>query len=322
MKFVYVLVSDEKDLYLHQAVLSMRSLRRVMPDAEIILLVDGETMGTLSGNRAISDDLNVEVRNVSVPPEYSKKIRSRYLKLTVREEISGDFAYVDCDTIFCGDVSPFDCEIGMVIDKHTLLSEHPVKQGIERNAKRCGYHAAWKDRHFNGGFIWVKDCQKAHEFFRRWKEQYLDTYETVSQDQTTLNEVNYQMKGAVTELNAAYNCQISNSGSFVQYLTDARILHYFATAASKGIPYDLANEKILSRALEYPLDTDIARIINDPRKAFSCIRFAGNDPTVEKLMQTCSFEKLKSRYKNETLGFKTGEFILKQVGKIRKKMSK
>ena len=43
MKYVYVLTSTTADLYYEQALMSAYSLRKQMPDSEIIFLVDDKT---------------------------------------------------------------------------------------------------------------------------------------------------------------------------------------------------------------------------------------------------------------------------------------
>ena len=46
-KIIYVLVSNENDCYLEQALVSIYSLRLYNPDANLLLLVDEETSRTL-----------------------------------------------------------------------------------------------------------------------------------------------------------------------------------------------------------------------------------------------------------------------------------
>ena len=53
MKYVYVLVSSPDDLYYEQAVMSVYSLRRHMPDADIEVLVDNKTYESFHGNRIV-----------------------------------------------------------------------------------------------------------------------------------------------------------------------------------------------------------------------------------------------------------------------------
>lgn len=323
MKIVYVLVSDESDLYYHQAVISFRSLRKVMPNVEVYLLVDDSTAETLKGDRTLPSELNIHLEIVNVPENMPKKLRSRFLKMSIRNVIErGDLLYIDCDTIICSKLEPFDCEIGMVLDKHLRLSQHPLREAIERNADYCGYHPAYEDKHFNGGFMWVRDCETSKEFFALWKKLYFDKIEFVTQDQASLNETNYRMGGIIKEIPAVYNCQVSSTGTFIQYLTEAKMIHYFATGVGKGIPYDLANETILVKALQRPIAEEIEGIIASPRTAFGCVRSVGTDDRLEYLRQTYSYEKLLRRYTSKSIVFIIEEKISlyreKIVSKLRK----
>ena len=300
----------------------MRSLRMVMPDADVVLLVDQDTRDSFCDDRSFPEDLNVDIRVIPVPEEFNKKVKSRYIKLSVRDVIDGDFFYIDTDTLFARAISEPDCELGMVLDKHARFSLHPYREAMEKGAERCGYRAAFEDHHFNGGLAWCRDTARVRAFFATWKELYFATIQHSSQDQTALNETNCRMDGIVTELLASYNCQLSTTGSFIQHLQDADILHYFATGVSKGIPYDLANENILCHALEYPVHPEIMRILKAPKKAFSCVRYAGNDSVMERLMQTKSFEHFRASFDRKSIAFRCTELVLIFNMKVRRKLGK
>ena len=50
MTYVYVLVSGKNDLYYEQALMSTYSLRNLMPDANIALLVDNKTEDSINSD--------------------------------------------------------------------------------------------------------------------------------------------------------------------------------------------------------------------------------------------------------------------------------
>ena len=66
-KIVYVLVSDEKDLYLEQAWLSVYSLRLHNPTAYVVVLMDDNTERSLVGKRNKFCELVTEIKVVDVP---------------------------------------------------------------------------------------------------------------------------------------------------------------------------------------------------------------------------------------------------------------
>ena len=61
-KIVYCIVSNDEDIYLEQAWVSIYTLRRHNPDAEVILLVDKDTELTLIGKRSGIKELVAEVK--------------------------------------------------------------------------------------------------------------------------------------------------------------------------------------------------------------------------------------------------------------------
>lgn len=78
-KIVYVVTSDETDVYLEQALLSVFSLRKHNPNAYVEFVVDQDTDATIAGKR---EEIMKYIDNkvvVNVPEEYNKVCRSRWL---------------------------------------------------------------------------------------------------------------------------------------------------------------------------------------------------------------------------------------------------
>ena len=120
-KIVYCIVSNDEDIYLEQAWVSIYTLRRHNPDAEVILLVDKDTELTLIGKRSGIKELVAEVKAVETPVGYNAMQRSRYLKTNFRHFISGDLLFIDADTVIGGSlagVDDIDAEIACVPDEH------------------------------------------------------------------------------------------------------------------------------------------------------------------------------------------------------------
>ena len=67
---VYVLISNDKDLYYEQALLSAYSLRLHNKDLKVVILVDNATDISLTGKRAEIRKYVDEVKVVDVPKEY------------------------------------------------------------------------------------------------------------------------------------------------------------------------------------------------------------------------------------------------------------
>ena len=77
----------------------------------------------------------------------------------------------------------------------------------------------------NGGVIYAKDNEVAHELFRRWNKNW--TYSCFekgnSQDQPALWQSNHEMRNVIKLLPDVYNSQVAMS---LQYFADAAIVHF------------------------------------------------------------------------------------------------
>lgn len=133
-KIVYVVTSDETDVYLEQTLLSVFSLRKHNPNAFVELVVDQDTNATIAGKRGeILKYIDNKVV-VNVPKEYNKKEASRYLKTNVREYVSGDYLFIDSDSIITDkldEIDLFDGDIGAVINNHVPISQYYNKYATD-----------------------------------------------------------------------------------------------------------------------------------------------------------------------------------------------
>jgi len=99
MKYVYVLTSSDTDYYYEQFLLSLASMRLYNPDAEVIALIDEKTKQNLTGKRSGYEKFVSETKIINVPDIYSQKEASRWIKTTIPHYVSGEFFFIDCDTI-------------------------------------------------------------------------------------------------------------------------------------------------------------------------------------------------------------------------------
>ncbi|MDR1216921.1 MAG: hypothetical protein LBK25_09580 [Treponema sp.] len=103
MQYVYVLATDEKDLFLEQALLSITSLRLKIKNADVTVLIDDISANTLINTRAEIYNA-AKITALKLPESLNKEQRSRWLKTSMRRHIKGDFLYIDCDTIIADDL--------------------------------------------------------------------------------------------------------------------------------------------------------------------------------------------------------------------------
>lgn len=278
MKYLYVLVSDDSDNYLEQALLSMTSLRMHMPNAFISILIDNTTEASLTGNRKNMLGLANEIKSVKIDRRLNKKARSRWLKTSMRQHISGDFLYIDCDTIIADDLSTLDnlnINLGAVLNEHTYLSDlamyNPVYFGeMQAIDKKLGFVSTINSNaYFNGGLLLCKDCAIGHAFFAEWHRLWLYCYEKGNiTDQQSFNQTNYTLGSVISELDGKWNCQILADGG-MRYLHSAKIIHYFIALKEEN-PYLLASPAILKNIKETNcIDQKTKEMLADPKSLFA-----------------------------------------------------
>ena len=232
-QIVYVLVANEKNLYLEEMWVSIFSLRRHHPEATVKVLMDIETKEYLSRFPQLTSMID-ETVVVQTPAGYNAKQRSRQIKTTIRNVLKGDYIFIDTDTVIC---KPLD---GIVED----IRELKDFRGIA--AVREG-HATMKDTLFpptgtvkrifdidisksplmtNSGVMFVADIPFTHEFYKRWNENWKRSCfeKGNSQDQPSLYATDCQYGYVIRELSGIYNAQVAMS---LKYYADAVILHWW-----------------------------------------------------------------------------------------------
>lgn len=228
-QIVYVVISSEDDLFLEELWVSLFSLRIYHPEATVKVLVDAPTAERIHQRPALDKMIN-EVVTVEVPEEYNAKCKSRQIKTTIREVISGSYLYIDTDTVIAHSLEEIDniqCDIAAVPDCHLPLSLHPFGNSQIQNVRRV-FDIDVSDAKFlfNGGVMYVADTKQTHELYKRWNENWKYSANTKkhTDDQPALIKANKEMGYIIQELPAVFNCQLALS---LQYLHEAYIVHFF-----------------------------------------------------------------------------------------------
>lgn len=266
-KVVYVLVSKPEDIYLEQALLSIYSLRLHVPEVHVTLLTDNVTEDALRGTR--NEIRNVVDEMIVVKREHAfSAIESAYsLKTMLRERISGNFLFIDTDTIIVDDLSEIDqCpyEIAAVPDAHLKYENHFQYQGYQSLFKRLGVNMTMEN-YFNSGVMYVKDTKVSHQLFQAWNNSYIDNRQLCFYDQPHLAIANKQFD-IIKELDGKWNCQVQYG---IKYFNSAKIIHYFASNfIDSGLgPFGLMNKDIFLRIKEYGcIPREISDLIKYPEK--------------------------------------------------------
>ena len=235
-KIVYVLVSNDNDIYQEQTWLSAYTLREHNKDAHVVLVVDNRTQLSLTGKRELFLSLFDEVISIPFDDSVPNLQRSRLLKTDLRSIVSGDFMYIDGDTLVLESLDRIDeCTscVAAVLACHIPYSVYYAKDELDKLFKRLGFET---DSYFNGGVLFVKDCKAARDLFSKWHQYYIDYLSIVKADMPSLAKANSELK-VIEELGGEWNCQIQYGA---RYLNRAKIIHYFASnfiGIKRDFPY-------------------------------------------------------------------------------------
>ena len=212
-KIVYVTVGADKIEYINMQRIAVASAKKHMPHVPVVIVTDGETLPKL---RKYKDFSGVELASFPVPADLNTVEKSRYLKTNLRSLVSGDFLYIDSDSIICEDFSDDlpECSLGLVLDENRPLAEQDDGgAAIRRCAQARGFDLSGCESYFNGGVIFAKDDAPAKAFFK-------DSYDTVFPKQDGI----YTWRVSIQE-GTIYFCDEANT-----------VLFSFFT---KGTPSDL-----------------------------------------------------------------------------------
>jgi hypothetical protein len=273
MKYVYVLASNDTDLFYEQFYLSVSSFRLHNPASEIVLLLDKKTKEGLTGKRSGYENLVSNTVVISPPDFLTKKEVSRFIKTSMRRYVTGDFLYIDCDTVIAENLDfnfPSDIKIGAVPDCHIPLKKHHYYRQFRDENLRLGFNSILEyDLYYNGGIIFCGDTPEAYRFFEKWHSLWNETREKGnSQDMPSFNRANYELNNIITSIDGEWNCQISNNG--LPFLYQAKIIHYFATSLMfVSSPFIPASETVLSSIKENGKISDVIyQKLKNPKSAF------------------------------------------------------
>ena len=294
MKYVYVLVSDEKDYYYEQALMSVASLRLHMPTADVIVLVDNKTNDSFkeSKERSLLSTM-AAIKSIDFEDKVSKVERSRLIKTSIPDYVEGSFLYIDCDTIICDDLSDIEqCpyETAGVLDGHCKLDEHIHKDMFLQRDTQLGFHGTSAlNGNINGGVILAHEGQESRALFKAWHDAWVySAYEKHDlHDQSALNEANYKTGMHMQLLPGEWNCQPAHGG--LTYLKNAKIIHYYSSEMKGAhyVPYyKLADKKIQQQIKdEGQLNDEIMAMLKEPKFQFNPVHLV-SDNRVVSIMQS------------------------------------
>ena len=229
----YALAMDDDPLYADLVTISALAVARVHPASRITILTDDATLANCGNALRGMRNIAPEIRSVGSFAG-DARLRSRFVKTLARSVLTGDFLYLDADTL---SVSTFDS---------IFTCEAPIAAAVDRNpVDPAGEFPAWLapdfDRldwpqpttvYFNSGVVFWKDCKSAHALGRLWHRNWLHYATTVENpaDQPAFNR-SIEALGIRPEImDDAFNFRL---GLSPETATGSRIYHFYFGGENK-----------------------------------------------------------------------------------------
>jgi hypothetical protein len=327
MKYVYVLTSSQADTYYEQFFLSLASFRMYNPKSPVVVLTDRFTKNGLTGSRTEYEKYSSETKVIDVPEQFSQKEASRWIKTSIRRYISGDFLYIDCDTIITDNLEyafPDNIIIGAVSDCHVPLKQHHYYRQFRDENLKLGFESILKtDIYYNGGIIFCRDVPESHVFYDRWHALWKETLNNGnSQDMPSLNRANYELHNIISEMGGEWNCQIGNNG--LPFLYRAKIIHYFATSLDfMGSPFVFASDSVLlSIKTVGKIPQEVSEKLQHPKSAFELKSKIISDEDALRVLDSSVFSALRRIAKKNKKFFETFDAVVYRLSLLLKKLKR
>lgn len=276
-KIVYVLTTNGNDPYIKELMLSLYSLKKNSPSSNAVVVMDEKSYEIVRQNTSkILED--VELIKVDVPYD-DNRLKSRFLKTTLRKYINGDLLFVDTDTIILKDINNLVIEgqIGAERSYNMDFESIPEEAYMWRTNGYSNHEIFTYKQNtdwFNSGVMFVKDSEDTKNFYEKWNQTWKETAKLgYAYDEASLNFIN-RHENLIEKIPAVWNFQTnfkSNTSDLtsLKNLFDIKIFHY-AYFPPNEILNLIENEqkfylvdKFLNNIHKYILQKQIEIIEND-----------------------------------------------------------
>lgn len=235
-KIVYDVVCSVNDLYYEQLLASVWTLKHYNPMSYVVLLTDEASSKAIEAKGyKETHELIDEIKVVDIEDKLTSKEKSRWIKTNLRKLLTGDFLFIDADTIINGPLEAldgFEGDVCGVLDNHchsAEICEYDIFKRMYVEPLRRIFNASYltSTDMINSGVLLVRDTPSAHLLFERWHDNWEKSRKQGEcRDQLALLETCQELDNPIIELPGEYNCQIRFS---IQYLCRCKILHTFAS---------------------------------------------------------------------------------------------
>ncbi len=245
MKALYILTSTGKDIYIDLTYISVVFLLHTNPQVDVNIACDKESFEAIKNSNHPLFDLDLKLISVSTP-EGKPSWRNRYVKCRMREIISGDFLYLDGDTIVRNSIHEIfnlSCSFAAASNHNTTYPSNfnnREKIVFESNNWTLPF-----GHYYNAGIMYWKDNAST----RKLSDLYIQKWHQSSKagihfDQPALNSALIDWQGELSEFEGKYNAQFIND---YRLSVDAVIWHRYL---SGGIKYPLDYFELMLQELK------------------------------------------------------------------------
>jgi|KBSMisStandDraft_5_1062788.scaffolds.fasta_scaffold18868_5 hypothetical protein len=228
LQVCYVVVSKGWDRHSQMAWVSAQSVRRQEPNARVVIVVEGaSTAAEQEMARRFGDVADAVIPKRS--SEATPVAKSRHHKIVLREYVSGDFLYLDSDTLAVApfaDVLRAAGEVGAVADFNFDIRRGWFPKDVETPFRSLGWDYPLPYQ-VNAGVIFMRDKPAVHRMAQEWLTRFrASTALPHVWDQATFNSALFATKVPHVVLPHAYNAQVVKRN---YRFRDAKILHFFGS---------------------------------------------------------------------------------------------
>lgn len=226
---VFAVTSRGNDFYSAMTRVASASIRLTNPLIQIVVACDHETDKRIN---AAKDPLKSEVDEwlVLPTPEGSDSFRNRFVKISLRQALTGPFLFLDSDILVRDDLSEvFKINADLAGARNHSLPD--IKDQIWSEDREELDRMSWpipSDIYVNSGVLLYNDTPGAHRFGEEWRRLWLEGYSKTGRyrDQPAFNTSIKSTQINLHVLPDCFNAQFKTNFSAVN---NASIWHYYSS---------------------------------------------------------------------------------------------
>lgn len=265
MRVVYCLTSSGGDIYEAMTRVSLATVRRSNPSANVLIACDKQTYTSLGE----TDSRLLREADEVIPfatPAGSAVFRNRHIKTRLRCLVENAFLFLDSDTAVRKDIRQIyeivgSADIAAAPNHSSDLHAGQIWSEDRENLKRMNWQVDFP--YFNGGVIFYSDTSGAYSFSEGWHKSWLQNIEATGRlrDQTALNYTLRLLHTNVAPLPHRFNGQFLNNPS---HCWDATIWHYHSSWSDGKPATEFMDAVRLVQQNRQICDVSIERIMHAP----------------------------------------------------------